>query len=93
MAMWGTSPTVAISIHALRVESDLKVAHLSDLIRQFQSTPSVWRATTAVFYDRSGGMYFNPRPPCGERLVNAYGQENINANISIHALRVESDGS
>ena len=39
---------VGISIHALRVEGDLIVSYMRDDLREFLSTPSGWRATTAV---------------------------------------------
>ena len=39
-----------ISIHSLRVEGDALQSRLSDLERQFQSTPSVWRETAVRKY-------------------------------------------
>ena len=103
-----------ISIHALRVEGDPRGVRSQARQTEFQSTPSVWRATnagkpcgactnisihalrvegdaeicTAVVavllisihalrvegdYERSnqehGTQHFNPRPPCGGRLL------------------------
>ena len=57
----------------------------------FLSTPSGWRATSALHVDRHGRHgYFYPRPPGGGRhgAVHFHGLCN---SISIHALRVEGD--
>ena len=35
----------------------------------FQSTSSVWRTTSAVGFHAFPPVYFNPRPPCGGRLL------------------------
>ena len=60
-------------------------------IEQFQSTLSARRATLRSRYlPPSFGSYFNPRSPRGERL-NAFEYYNCTNNISIHALREESD--
>ena len=38
-------------------------------IRAFQSTSSVWRTTWALCVSGLAACNFNPRPPCGGRLV------------------------
>ena len=58
-----------ISIHALLAESDIGVIRNLETARGFQSTLSLRRATA-----RRPGHYrtrrdFNPRSPCGERLL------------------------
>ena len=81
---------VAISIHALRVESDHIRWQICFRFLRFQSTLSVWRATVLRPPSPKKGAYFNPRSPCGERppimVVSP-----LSWSISIHALRVESD--
>ena len=56
-----------ISIHALREESDVQAVDVAVQLVEFQSTPSARRAT----FFRAGHhveiIYFNPRPPRGER--------------------------
>ena len=64
------SAPVTISIHALLAESDQYSPLAGDPVRRFQSTLSLRRATYFPFspapYTASN---FNPRSPCGERLV------------------------
>ena len=59
-----------ISIHALRVEGDAyALEHVRGYL-EFQSTPSVWRATSAPVTSPGRTQYFNPRPPCGGRRTS-----------------------
>ena len=59
----------SISIHALRGEGDGLGPASRNVIRSFQSTPSVGRATSyRMAICTSGQDYFNPRPPWGGRL-------------------------
>ena len=58
---------IAISIHALRGESDLLWNHFQNLMGQFQSTPSAGRATSSSAPAPCPDGNFNPRPPRGER--------------------------
>ena len=88
----GAALGVDISIHALRVEGDLGVRSFIGNDGQFQSTPSVWRATSSSSWHAGMPTYFNPRPPCGGRL-REFADVAHGALISIHALRVEGDGS
>ena len=59
----------AISIHAPRVGSDM--IFVPGLLQQvgFQSTLPVWGATSIRMLYWRPACYFNPRSPCGERLV------------------------
>ena len=58
---------LVISIHALRGEGDddhdVKLEHVTE----FQSTPSVGRATKYIVTDGPLDFDFNPRPPWGGR--------------------------
>ena len=58
--------------------------------RTFQSTPSARRATNPSAQKARRSMYFNPRPPRGERPTD-YSKAVKEAMISIHALREEGD--
>ena len=40
------------------------------IIREFQSTPSVWRETYCVEDVTQTVKYFNPLPPCGGRRLD-----------------------
>ena len=83
---------ISISIHALREESDAAVLHLLRSMTRFQSTPSARRATRLTVPDCLLLLYFNPRPPRGERRKDF--QQDFHAFfISIHALREESDSA
>ena len=56
----------------------------------FQSTPPVWGATSISAWAARPARYFNPRPPCGGRLLHL----RIfchRTGISIHAPRVGGD--
>ena len=57
-----------ISIHALRGEGDTMSSRPSRKQRQFQSTPSVGRATISRRRHGNWNRDFNPRPPWGGRL-------------------------
>ena len=78
-----------ISIHAPRVGSDT-TAKRSSLMPTFQSTLPVWGATKAVSSNTGSIANFNPRSPCGERLLRSQSFD-LAALISIHAPRVGSD--
>ena len=59
---------IGISIHALRGEGDTStVSWKLQLITEFQSTPSVGRATNPYLVYKLFDCYFNPRPPWGGR--------------------------
>ena len=81
-----------ISIHALRGEGDKLTSRRRTKRRQFQSTPSVGRATTARWHMVAAWPYFNPRPPWGGRCA-ATPSFDAPLCISIHALRGEGDQS
>ena len=59
-----------ISIHALLAESDLPPRCSSCMMVVFQSTLSLRRATGGVFRVKRIYIDFNPRSPCGERLLH-----------------------
>ena len=79
-----------ISIHALREEGDALWACFRCAACLFQSTPSARRATANTTTRSITGKYFNPRPPRGERRRILQHGASLE-NISIHALREESD--
>ena len=105
----------AISIHALRVESDQTIGNTVVKLEIFLSTLSVWRATLASAVPSTEPLInFYPRSPCGERRRDAPARPLyllflstlsvwratrrrdclvLQRRISIHALRVESDGA
>ena len=58
--------------------------------KEFQSTPSVGRATGARARARRARANFNPRPPWGGRPGSAVNLP-MRITISIHALRGEGD--
>ena len=78
-----------MSIHALRVEGDVLMAEITTPHDSFQSTPSVWRATSS------------PHLSCPHLKISIHAlrvegdvgpRELVHlAVISIHALRVEGD--
>ena len=86
-------PNAYISIHALLAESDnTNIIILDEYQKEFLSTLSLRRATTANRTDPSAILDFYPRSPCGERPY--YMQWDITDTvISIHALLAESDTS
>ncbi len=57
-----------ISIHAPHAGSDWKLSIRKCMVTQFQSTPPMRGATTNLIKMDRQIVYFNPRPPCGERL-------------------------
>ena len=59
---------IAISIHALRGEGDWIFRQKCKTTREFQSTPSVGRATDWKADISVSSGDFNPRPPWGGRL-------------------------
>ena len=61
------------------------------MLSEFQSTPSVGRATLAITPTRTATRNFNPRPPWGGRQACNFCGKMISW-ISIHALRGEGDG-
>ena len=60
---------MTISIHALRVEGDLKSLFVFVVYVLFLSTPSEWRATQKYCEVKNEHRYFYPRPPSGGRPV------------------------
>ena len=60
------------------------------LLRIFQSTLSLRRATVGIRSAPAGTHNFNPRSPCGERLSSRSWFIRV-IGISIHALLAESD--
>ena len=80
-----------ISIHALRVEGDIKTTFKVVLPSAFLSTPSGWRAT-AVTKSSSRILRFLSTPS-GWRATNDVEKALQAGYISIHALRVEGDNS
>ena len=82
---------VDISIHALREESDTHSTRSSATPSLFQSTPSARRATSRKTARAGATHDFNPRPPRGER-PRPQRADTQRLQISIHALREESDG-
>ena len=79
-----------ISIHALLAESDAGPYSFFCPECRFQSTLSLRRATDKPVNVTRPSIYFNPRSPCGERLL-AHVPTLLIIWISIHALLAESD--
>ena len=63
-----------ISIHAFRVEGDPIFDDDYKIPLEFQSTPSVWKATNRVKFLSIFNNNFNPRLPCGRRLILLFRQ-------------------
>ena len=81
---------ILISIHVPRVEDDRKCERKNKSSSKFQSTSPVWRTTEGDAQSSPAGEDFNPRPPCGGRLL--YTCVYVNSFcISIHVPRVEDD--
>ena len=57
---------------------------------EFQSTHPVWGATAVQAAERHGNQDFNPRTPCGVRLISSM-EIFLLSKISIHAPRVGCD--
>ena len=109
----GSEPeeTVAISIHALRVEGDVESFQFLRAVLNFYprppgggrlcvlqiiqgrfvflSTPSGWRATTALYPHVMNDTFLST--PSGWRATFRKGAMIAISGISIHALRVEGD--
>ena len=51
-------------------------------ILKFQSTSPVWRTTDSIFQSYFADFHFNPRPPCGGRLISQ--------QVCTHALTFQS---
>ena len=58
-----------ISIHALREEGDGMITVVTDVVREFLSTPSARRATHMERFPAGMDLYFYPRPPRGGRRL------------------------
>ena len=56
----------------------------------FQSTPPVRGATKGMLKADGNIQHFNPRPPCGGRLIRGYAVRR-ERGISIHAPRAGGD--
>ena len=76
--------------HALREEGDLSTGRILPPRRQFLSTPSARRATSAKRNINGSTINFYPRPPRGGRLKPTQ-LMSLQNQISIHALREEGD--
>ena len=83
------TPSVGISIHALRGEDDVLYNMKFNTTNRFQSTPSVGRTTATQIY-RCLDINISIHALRGEddNLVGLYGRAIL---ISIHALRGEDD--
>ena len=68
-----------ISIHAPRVGSDQPIFEAIYYHCKFQSTLPVWGATVTSSILQGSSINFNPRSPCGERLL----ESAISANTMI----------
>ena len=88
--MGAVKVVIKISIHALRVEGDIKKEIDALAVRIFLSTPSGWRATAGKTHICTAIVDFYPRPPGGGRQCYHIVTKQTKS-ISIHALRVEGD--
>ena len=70
VSVWYRDTSWAISIHAPRAGSDRQRRQDRDIARQFQSTLPVRGATNSTLTGERAMKNFNPRSPCGERLIN-----------------------
>ena len=80
---------VIISIHALRVEGDLRLRFSAVLGLQFLSTPSGWRATIE-WCDALAATKISIHALRVEGDLSLQ-RVQVSIDISIHALRVEGD--
>ena len=80
-----------ISIHALRGEGDNYCLNGGEYDDEFQSTPSVGRATTVAAASTTVNI-FQSTPSVG-RATNISAYQADEGKISIHALRGEGDTS
>ena len=76
----------AISIHAPRVGCDGSCGGVAQLRVTFQSTHPVWGATTSRSSSRCLCLYFNPRTPCGVRLIGFISDKPFIAFQSTHPV-------
>ena len=79
-----------ISIHALRVEGDYRMALSYHTFCKFLSTPSGWRATCSRGSSPADLSQFLSTPS-GWRATRDHKHDRVCCEISIHALRVEGD--
>ena len=78
-----------ISIHSLRMEGDDSINEIVESIDKFQSTPSAWRETLYLFYERSVNSFQST--PSAWRETELVGSLEYVRKISIHSLRMEGD--
>ena len=76
------------STHSLRSATPAPLQYFRR--NQFQSTHSLRSATVLVAQAADGIAGFNPRTPCGVRLISA-GNDETPLMVSIHALLAECD--
>ncbi len=88
--LYNTTQLQAISIHTLHAEGDLKSMIRCQSRLEFQSTPSMRRATGASLIYQPKRYDFNPHPPCGGRLLLTCSWFSFSF-ISIHTLHAEGD--
>ena len=89
--MDGSLTLDAISIHALRVEGDLRKMRKEVSQSAFLSTPSGWRATLTDGIGRMLDFLISIHALRVEGDLHRF-QPRSRFLISIHALRVEGDG-
>ena len=87
------SSRLNISIHALRGEGDPALKELLFVLEQFQSTPSVGRATTSSGRISTTPLTFQSTPSVGRATFLPIWSRKTVDGISIHALRGEGDAS
>ena len=80
-----------ISIHALRVEGDIKQIFQGVIDFVFLSTPSGWRATHVCCVNIACKRFLSTPSGWRATIISSIFPRR-SANISIHALRVEGDG-
>ena len=83
--------TVIISIHALRGEGDGIRYIDGGKLKEFQSTPSVGRATDIMCPQNLQALLFQSTPSVGRATDESRGESVARMMISIHALRGEGD--
>ena len=90
MGLATSTDKLDISIHALRGEGDKLPWNACPVVCEFQSTPSVGRATTAYRRLQSAQSPFQSTPSVGRATPAGY-HNGSGTVISIHALRGEGD--
>ena len=81
--------THVISIHSLRMEGDAFSGKYSAKCSTFQSTPSAWRETAAIYLPREGvNISIHSLRMEGDGFRNPVFHRHT---ISIHSLRMEGD--